>query len=234
MNLDDLTIVVPTRDEERNIFCFLDSIPSQINLIVVDAGSDRTANLVHLLRPERSLVVKSSKRISAARHLGAKLAKTPWILFTDADVHFSKDYFRIIQNISLPDAVYGPKLSKDEFKSYYLKIAKWQAISDRVQIPSVSGSNFLVDRNVYFSCGGFDQGLVVNEDSELGWRIQRNGFKIFYNPDLVTYAHDHRRLYHGIARKTFHSLLRCALLYLNLMPDRWRLADWGYWNTSFK
>jgi hypothetical protein len=44
-------------------------------------------------------------------------------------------------------------------------------------------------------------------------------------------AVDHRHLHKGAARKTLHSLARCALLYLNVMPDRWQESDWGYWSS---
>jgi GT2 family glycosyltransferase len=111
-------------------------------------------------------------------------------------------------------------------------MAKWQAIADICKIPAVSGSNFFIHREVYFSCGGFDPALLVNEDSELGWRLPRHGFKIKFIPELTVYAHDHRRLYRGALRKTIHSMLRCSLLYLNLMPRHWRSSDWGYWNAS--
>ena len=61
-------------------------------------------------------------------------------------------------------------------------------------------------------------------------RIKRHGFRIAFAPDLIVYARDHRRLQRGTLRKTLHSVTRCALLYFNLMPDRWRSHDWGYWS----
>ena len=77
--------------------------------------------------------------------------------------------------------------------------------------------------------GGFDLRLTCNEDSEIAWRLARRGFKVEFDPALVVFAHDHRRLQSGVLRKTLHSLTRCALIYLNLLPDRWRRSDWGYW-----
>jgi len=233
MNLTDLSIIVPTRNEARNIARLVDSIPADVTLILVDAGEDETGEIACKMRPGRTLVHKSPERISAARHIGAQLAHTPWLLFSDADIHFSEDYFKVIQALPVLDACYGPKLSKDEFVSYYRQIAKWQSVADACRIPAVSGSNFIIRRDVYFSCGGFDPVLLVNEDSELGWRLSRQGFKIKYMPNLAVYAHDHRRLYQGSIYKTIHSVLRCSLLYLNLMPRRWRSSDWGYWNHSF-
>jgi glycosyltransferase involved in cell wall biosynthesis len=232
MYLNDLSIIVPTRNEAANIPLLVHSIPRQVNQILVDASEDDTAELACHMRTGKTMVYRSRERISAARHIGAQLAYTPWLLFTDADIHFSETYFKNIQSLPPLDAYYGPKLSKDEFISYYQRIAKWQSIADTLRIPAVSGSNFLVRRDAYFSCGGFNPVLLVNEDSELGWRLQRCGFKIKYARNLTVYAHDHRRLYRGSLKKTLHSLLRCTLLYLNLMPRRWRSSDWGYWTSA--
>ena len=41
--LDQLTIIVPTRNEAANIASFLDSIPAATELIVVDKSTDGTA-----------------------------------------------------------------------------------------------------------------------------------------------------------------------------------------------
>jgi hypothetical protein len=62
------------------------------------------------------------------------------------------------------------------------------------------------------------------------WRLKRNGNRCHFEPDLVVWATDHRRLERGRLRKTAHSLLRCTLLYTGLMPNRWRKRDWGYWD----
>ena len=81
---------------------------------------------------------------------------------------------------------------------------------------------------MYHVIGGFDVSLTVNEDSEIGWRLKRQGHRIGFNPDLKVYARDHRRLKRGRTRKTLHSLTRCALLYFNLIPAHQRGNDWGY------
>jgi hypothetical protein len=54
--------------------------------------------------------------------------------------------------------------------------------------------------------------------------------KVCFAPDLVVYAHDHRRLYRGPLRKTLHSITRCLLLYLGLISESWLSHDWGYWS----
>ena len=107
-----------------------------------------------------------------------------------------------------------------------------QQFSDRLGIPAASGSNLLIRQTAFQQSGGFDIRLSTNEDSEIAWRIQRLGFRVAFAPDLIVYARDHRRLQRGTLRKTLHSIVRCSLLYCNLMPDRWRGGDWGYWSEK--
>ena len=234
MRLDDLKIIVPIRNEAHNIAHFIQSIPQEVKLIIIDSGEDESSEIACRLRSGSTLVYKSELRIAPARHFGAEMASTSWLLFTDADIQFSENYFTILQDLPVYDAFYGPKLSHNEFKSYYASIAFWQGVAYFFHIPAVSGSNFIVRRSAYNASGGFDSELLVNEDSELGWRLPRHGYRVKFISQLIVYAWDHRRLRRGVVRKTFHSILRCTLLYLNLMPRRWRVSYWGYWKPVFK
>ena len=53
MNLAEVTIVVPTRNEASNIERFLASIPPALRLVVVDSSEDETPDAVERLRPNR-------------------------------------------------------------------------------------------------------------------------------------------------------------------------------------
>jgi hypothetical protein len=70
-----------------------------------------------------------------------------------------------------------------------------------------------------------------NEDTELIWRLQRNGYRIEYDKRLKVYEFDHRRLDGGMLQKTVHSLIRGLLLLCGLKMLL-RGNDWGYWNLK--
>ncbi|MCA9973655.1 MAG: glycosyltransferase [Anaerolineales bacterium] len=230
--LDDVTVIVPTRDEARNIRPFLASLPPQVPLIVVDASEDDTPDIVMRARPEQTRILRRPTTVTQARQMGAAMARTTWLLFTDADISFAPDYFQKLMPYLAGDAdlIYGPKQSAGAFVSYYRWFSRGQAVVDRLGIPAATGSNLLIRHAVFDAVDGFDLRLVVNEDSEIAWRIKRRGFVTRFAPQLVVLARDHRRLAQGRARKTLHSLLRCGLLYTGLMPARWRSSDWGYWS----
>lgn len=232
MEPSDVTIIVPTRNEVANIPAFLASIPSAVRLIVVDASDDETPDLIERLRPDNTQVLRRPVKIAAARQIGAEAAETEWFLFTDADVIFAPDYFDRLAPYERLDVVAGPKLSRDRYQEYYKWFSRGMRALTNLGIPSASGSNMLVRREAFFTSGGFDLQLTVNEDSELAWRIRRHGFRVGFAPDLRVYARDHRRLDRGRTKKTFHTLARCFLLYTGLMPESLRPKDWGYWKPA--
>lgn len=234
MKFKDITVIVPTRNEAHNIEVFLSSLPDEINLVVVDASEDATREIIRRLRPRRTLVIQDPATITRARQLGADLAATAWLVFADADVSFHPEYFCRLSRHHGWDAVYGPKQSHQGFTRYYRWFAYGQHLSHRLGVPAASGSNLAVRREALYAAGGFDPELICNEDSELVWRVKRAGFTVSYDPNLIVYAHDHRRLYRGLWRKSMHSIARCALLFFNAMPSRWRSSDWGYWSSPEK
>ncbi|MCA9958462.1 MAG: glycosyltransferase [Anaerolineales bacterium] len=225
----EVSVIVPTRNEAHNVPCFLRSLPANVLLIVVDASDDETPTIIRRSRPFNTIIIRHPGNVTVARQIGAEAAITEWLLFTDADVLFDRDYFVNLSAHLQGDAVYGPKHSLDRFSHYYRWFGQGQQWMHRLGIPAASGSNLLIRRPVFDAIGGFDLRLTVNEDSEIAWRVKRQGYRIAFARDLVVYARDHRRLEYGRFRKTAHSLLRCALLYSGLMPARWRSHDWGYW-----
>ncbi len=70
----DITLILPTRDEARNVRQFLASVPAEIRLIVVDASRDETPDLIETLRPEHTLVLREPGSVTQARQRGADLA----------------------------------------------------------------------------------------------------------------------------------------------------------------
>ncbi|MEW6145067.1 MAG: glycosyltransferase [Thermodesulfobacteriota bacterium] len=230
IELNDITIILPTRNESANIRNFLRSVPENINMVVVDASEDPTADIVSSARPDYTTVIRHPGTVTEARRIGADAATTPWLLFTDADIVFSQDYFGNVGSLGEYDLIYGPKLSLDRFRAYYKWFAYGQRLIHALGVPAASGSNCIIRREAYERSGGFDMELTCNEDSELAWRIDRMGYRSYFTSDLVVYAGDHRRLERGVIKKTLHSITRCTALYFDLIPDRLKSSDWGYWS----
>jgi glycosyltransferase involved in cell wall biosynthesis len=234
MQLNDLTVIVPTKNEANNLPCLIESIPPEIHLVVVDASQDGTPDLVLRLRPKHTTVICTPDHIAAARNLGAQIARTRWLSFTDADITFAPDYFDHLKTSPYFYLRYGPKLSSDQQFAFYQNFSTWQARLHRLGIPAVSGSNLVVNAQTFHRMGGFRRDLLVNEDTEFGYRTKKAGYPVEFDPSMVVYARDHRRLRQGKLRKNLHTLARCALIYMNVLPGLWSGRDWGYWSKKYQ
>jgi GT2 family glycosyltransferase len=238
VRLEELTVILPTRNERYNIRAFLASLPAEVPLVVVDASDDDTVQLVRAIRPDRTTTIQQACNVVVARQIGAQAATTPWMLFTDADVIFSLTYFSDLSRLDADDprlgVIYGTKQACDRFAAYHRWFTRGQHFFAALGIPAATGSNLLINRAAFQAVGGFDLRLTCNEDSEIAWRIRRHGYRTQFAPGLIVYARDHRRLERGVLRKVIHSSLRCFVLYFNLLPSRWRGHDWGYWSADAK
>lgn len=235
MHWTEITLIVPTKNEAHNVGRFLESIPTDIRIIIVDASSDGTGDIIRQTGRKSVRVLHDGGNIAVARQLAAENARTEWLLFSDADVLFAEGYFAALREIQPgPDhgGLVGAKLSRDRHRWYYCLFSMWLRLFCAMGIPAASGSNMLVRREALLRAGGFDRRLSCNEDSELMWRIHRHGYRIDYVGTLKVYEFDHRRLDDGVLRKTAHSLLRCALLFCGLLHGALRNHDWGYWRNG--
>jgi glycosyltransferase involved in cell wall biosynthesis len=100
---DKITIVVPCKNEENYIHHLLDSLRQQnigdTRIIIADCSTDNTRQVIRENTGLLNVEIIEGGPVSFAKNNGAYLAKTPYILFIDADVRFFKD--TVIQ-----DAVY--------------------------------------------------------------------------------------------------------------------------------
>ena len=233
MRLEDLTVVVPTKNEAANVGPFLASLDARVALVVVDASVDDTRARIAELRPDRTRVLEDPGNIPEARQLGLEAAETEWVLFTDADMSFGADYWSAWERLSLRPrvgAVQGAKLSADgEFRLYYRVFSFGIRLASWITLPAGSGSNMIFRRRALLEAGGFDRALTANEDIYALWSVRRAGWRVPFAGGLKVYERDHRRLRQGRARKTLHGWIRPLMLFTGLGAGRVRKSSWGYW-----
>lgn len=236
MRLDDLTIVVPTKNEADNVGPFLASIDPRVHLIVVDASTDDTRARIEAARPERTTVIYDEGTIPEARQIGLEAARTEWVLFTDADMSFGAGYWAAWEALRLGErvgAVQGGKFSADDrYRTYYRLFSLGIRVMAWLTVPAGSGSNMIHRRRALLEAGGFDPALTANEDIYALWSVRRTGWRVIYAPGLKVYERDHRRLDQGRLRKTLHGWIRPVMLFTGLGDDRVRESSWGYWDEG--
>jgi glycosyltransferase involved in cell wall biosynthesis len=233
--LDDVSVIVPTKDERAHLPAFLASLPAAVELVVVDASRDGTDRLAAELRPARTRVIRSPCGIAAARQIGARAARGRVLLFSDVDVRFEPGYWDALPPVLHADAFYGPKLTTDAYPRYGRAFVAAQELLHRLGVPAASGSNMAVRRDVFDAVGGFREDLPVNEDTELMMRVAQRGFRVLWRRELAVRSLDDRRLRAGVAFKSVHSLTRGLLLFVDqrlAVPRRFVAHDWGYWRRG--
>ena len=91
---NNITIVVPCKNEENYIHHLLDSLRAQdigdTRIIIADCSTDNTRQVIKDNRYDLNVEIIDGGPVSIAKNNGAKLVTTPYILFIDADVRFFK------------------------------------------------------------------------------------------------------------------------------------------------
>lgn len=192
--LIDLSIIIPTLNEEYFIGRLLDSIIRQSvlpeELVVVDAYSkDKTVQEIKKRQSKlKNLhcfqIAKST--ISRQRNFGAKKTTSSHLLFLDADMELrEKDLLEkylkeilerkadVATATTLPDSSYWKDLVYFQVEDIIFKIFKYFW-------PVIAARNLYVRREVFNKLGGFDEEIAVGEDQELAQRIIKNGGKLVF------------------------------------------------------
>lgn len=177
-----VSIVIPTKNEEKNLPSLLHSIKAQtftdIEIIVADAGStDQTAQLATYLGAK---VVKGGMP-GPGRNRGAEAAKGDIIIFFDADVYlptsrFLEDCIAEMERKQLDIATCKVKpMSRKPIDKIGHEVYNAYALMTEKIRPHAPGFCIFVRRTTHESIGGFDEGVVFAEDHEYVQRAEKNG-----------------------------------------------------------
>ena len=197
-----LTIVIPCYNEEKYIARALQNIHDQkfskfIRIIIADAGStDATIEIINSFKDKLDIEIIKGGLPSVGRNAGARLAITPWILFLDADITFTRDsvlfdasYHMIFHKYDMLGTTpkYFGELDFRASAMFFLnKIVTWLLSKTR---PFAIGGFTLIRRDVFIELGGYDEKAHQSEDWLLSRQIKPKNFKLI--PDLIT--QDNRR-----------------------------------------
>jgi len=232
-----LTIVIPTYNEEKYIAQTLYAIASQsgthkVKIIIADAKStDNTRTIAETNGFELGLDLEiiDGGLPAVGRNEGAKLATTPYILFLDADVTFShrQAIVQAVNELAFMDyqMVGTTPVYKGEFDiraSIMFSLNKYVTWFLSKTEPFAIGGFTMVNRQVFNRLGGYDEKAKQSEDWLLSKKIPPRKFKLI--PELVT--QDNRRF----KRYGYFSMVK--LLYNNWKNrnnTQYFYEDQGYW-----
>src|SRR3989344_2145139 len=109
----NLSVIILTKNEEKNIFDCLESVKDADEVIVIDDNSeDRTEDVINSFGKKVKIYKKSLlDDFSKQRNFGLSKAKNSWVLFIDADERVPNGLFDEISN----------EVNKDNFDGYLIK-----------------------------------------------------------------------------------------------------------------
>ena len=184
-----VSIVIPVKNEEKNIAALLASIEKQkmqpYEVIVADAGSEDST--VKISKSFGAKVVKGGMP-SVGRNNGFTASSQETVLFMDADVEFltEHDLEDLVfmfdkQNLDCATchfAYTGEKSFEKDMATRFINIAKdISALSPIKGLKWDWGTVLLVKRNAFQSIGGFVTDFKYMEDTLMIQKIVEMGFK---------------------------------------------------------
>ncbi|MXP20466.1 mycofactocin system glycosyltransferase [Gordonia sp. HNM0687] len=198
---DDVTIVVPVRDNQAGVDRLLRAVDG-VKVIVVDDGS-RTP--IRVDRPDAEVVrLAENHGPSAARNAGAAAATTDFVAFLDSDVVPTSDWLTmLLGHFSDPSvAIVAPRIvGLTRAAREASKVERYEnghssldmgpeecSVVPGSRVPYVPSAAMVVRRKAFYQ---FDESLRVAEDVDLCWRTHKAGWRVRYDP-VARVAHDHR------------------------------------------
>jgi glycosyltransferase involved in cell wall biosynthesis len=202
-----ISAIVPARNEEAVIAACIESLALQPEiaeiLVINDQSTDKTAAIVRglIAKIPRLRLLETQEVPSGwvgknnAVYLGAKEAKSPWLLFTDADAELqlgaAARALQIAQETSAalvslsPGQITQSWYEKALIPFVYSRLAKhfsYEAVNDPASPAAAANGQFLmIQRDAYNSIGGHaNVASEVLEDVALAKRAKSAGFRLCF------------------------------------------------------
>ena len=208
--LTDLTVVIPVRDRVDALARLLDALPPVAQVLVVDDGS-RRPDLVRAAAQARHASVLHRPVCggpAAARNMGLRAVRTPFVAFLDSDVVPEPTALgRLRRHLDNPAvAIVGPRvLGLHQGVGPHTRpgwIARYEHARSSLDLGDQPGRVAPGSRLSYLPSAamvaradaledGFDESMRVAEDVDLVWRVTDRGWSVRYCPEARV-RHEHR------------------------------------------
>ncbi|MCP5463938.1 MAG: glycosyltransferase [Deltaproteobacteria bacterium] len=195
-----VSIIIPTHNRQALVLRALESVLlqsfDQFEVIVVDDGStDNTLSYLQKISDARLRVLAMKHAgVAKARNEGAKIAKADWLCFLDSDdvwrrhklseqIRFHHQHSKILlsqtDDVWIRDGVFANKKKEHENR-------EGDIFLESLKLCLICCSSVMVNKDLFFSVGGFDESLVTCEDYDLWLRLLLRTPVGFVNKKLVT------------------------------------------------
>ena len=211
-NYPFLSIIIPTKNEEEFIGKLLESICTQtypqdrFEILLFDGMStDSTLKVVESYQEKLDLFIFQNKKIRQvyAWNEGIRNARGEYFILVGAHSYLDNcflensvlTYKKVKSDESELAAVGGSlnivfknrfaKMIKILYSSPYAGVSSfWSKEEEGFKETVVFG---LYDKNMVLDVGMFDEDFIIGDDYELNLRLNKNGYRLYSNPDIKSY-----------------------------------------------
>ena len=192
---DELTIVIPCKNEERYINNCLQSIHNQtdikdVNIFIADANStDCTVDIIYAWKSKLNITLIEGGLPAIGRNRGAYLSNTEYVLFIDADTEFyDKNIIKdcLVKMKTEKLHLLSPKLNSNIFKVKFLySITNFIIWLSKFDSPFSVGMFMMMNTEIFKSLNGFPEDVMHCEDYLLSKKVKKDKFGII-NKSIYT------------------------------------------------
>ena len=160
-------------------------------VIIINDGSTDTLTLDYLEALDRNKYIvlhQKNKGVSSARNAGISIARGAYILPLDADNKLKPDY--VYTGIEFLD-------NNPEFDIFYSDQFRFGETNRVIEVPEFDLVSLIINncvdtcaifrKEVWETCGGYDENMIGFEDWELWMRAYTDGFKFYHHPEPLFY-----------------------------------------------
>ena len=194
-----LTVVIPAKDEDQTLRNLLLRLSNQtmtdFSIIVADNSS---TGIVKDICEESKILCIAGGLPGVGRNCGARVARSRYILFLDADVSIAPDFIAkaldVFETKKADGMSFGfvPNNSHHLLRILHGLLKYFFFYMSKLGFAHGIGGAILVKRDVHVSMGGFDETVYIAEDCEYVKRLSKNFLYCFVVEPTVTL--DVRRL----------------------------------------
>lgn len=215
-----VSVCVVAYNEEKALPGLLEDIAAQdyphdkIEVVLIDSCStDKTKDIMLTFQKSHTdfwnVQVLDNRKKKQASGWNVALKNFKGDLISRIDAHSSIPSNFVAENVKLQNegeyVTGGPRpcivdestfwketLLLAEESMFGSSIAKYRRKGEKVYVNSLFHGTYR--REVFERCGGFDEALGRTEDNEVHYRIRKNGYKICFSPDIISYQHTRNSL----------------------------------------
>ena len=249
--MENVSIILPTRNNEDHIADLLDSIFSQsyegeIEVLIIDSSEDKTPEIAetyshnHNVRVVR--VEPEDYNYGGTRNLGASMTNGDFLVFisTDVDIRDKNWLTKLVKSLEDPlvAGVYGRQIPKEDvspMEEFFIMYTYpdrgrmfWLKDSKKITDLFFSNTNSAIKREVWEKIPLPE--MLKSEDQEWAKRVLLAGYKIVYEPEAIIY-HSHHYTLKEVFKEYFDSGATLPYVYSD---DRVRPPSFFFRGLSYE